>query len=110
MRTNILVDNYDPRIFIVLLILLMLMISDAYLTLTLVKTYKTIELNPIMALYLANGSILFFLAKFLLTSVAVVIFCIFNRFAFARISMALTIIIYLGLVCYELSLLSGFFK
>lgn len=109
-KTHILVDNYDLRIFIFILLLLILSISDAYLTLTLVKTYKAIELNPIMALYLEAGNITFFLEKFLITSMAVFIFCIFNHRGVTRVTLALSIIIYSGLVYYEVTLLNSLLK
>ncbi len=107
-KTCILVDNYGLRLFIFLLLLLLLSISDAYLTLSLVGVYKATELNPIMALYLEHGSLTFFLEKFLFTSVAVFIFCVLSNFAAARISLALAIILYFGLVCYELDMMRNF--
>lgn len=96
------VDHYGLRLFINLLLLLLLSVCDAYLTLTLVKKYNAAELNPIMALYLECGSITFFLEKFLFTSGAVFIFCLFYNFALTKISLALAITFYFGLVCYEL--------
>jgi hypothetical protein len=108
-KTCILVDNYGLRLFIFLLLLLLLSISDAYLTLSLVKVYNATELNPIMALYLEHGSITFFAEKFLFTSVAVFIFCVLNNFAVARISLVLAVMLYFGLVCYELSIMRNFY-
>ena len=107
---NIFLDNYSLRLFITLLLLLILSISDAYLTLTLVKTCSATELNPIMAFYLELGSITFFVQKFLFTSVAVLILCVFNHFAVARISLTLAIILYFGIVYYELSILNNLFR
>jgi hypothetical protein len=107
---HIFLDSYGLQLFITLLLLLILSITDAYLTLTLVKAYNAIELNPIMAFYLEHGSITFFLQKFLFTSIAVFIFCVFNRFAIVRISLALSIILYLCIVFYELSILNNLFR
>ena len=107
---HIFLDNYGLRLFITLLFLLILSISDAYLTLTLVKAYNASELNPIMALYLEHGSITFFFEKFLFTSVAVFIFCVFNHFAAARVSLSLAIILYLGVVYYELIIMNSLFR
>ena len=109
-RKHIFLDNYGLPLFITLLLLLLLSITDAYLTLTLVKAYNATELNPVMASYLECGSITFFLGKFLFTSVAVFVFCVFNHFAFVRISLTLAIIIYLGVVQYELSILNNLFR
>jgi hypothetical protein len=106
---HVFVDHYGLRLFITLLLLLILSMLDAYLTLTLVRANNAIELNPIMALYLEHGNMTFFLAKFLFTSAAVFIFCVFNHFSLTRISLALAIIIYLGVVFYELSIMNNFF-
>ena len=105
----IFLDNYGLRLFITLLLLLILSISDAYLTLTLVKTSNATEINPIMALYLEHSSITFFFEKFLFTTVAIFIFCVFNHLAVARVSLSLAIIIYLGVVYYELLIMNGLF-
>ncbi len=108
-KKHIFIDNYGLWLFITLLLLLILSISDAYLTLILVKALNATEVNPTMAFYLEHGNITFFLVKILFTSVAIFIFCIFNNFAVARISLALAIIIYVGVVYYELSILPNFF-
>ena len=108
-RRHIFVDSYGLRLFITLLLLLLLSLSDAYLTLTLVKAYHATELNPLMAWFLEHGSLTFLFEKLLFTSVAVFIFCVFNHFAVARISLALAIIVYLGVVYYELSIMKNFF-
>jgi hypothetical protein len=107
---HIILDSYGLLLFTTLLFILILSITDAYLTLILVKDYNATELNPIMAFYLEYGSITFFLGKFLFTSVAVFIFCVFNRFAVVRISLALAIIIYLGVVHYEISIMNNLFR
>ena len=109
-RKHIFLDNYGLRLFITLLLLLFLSISDAYLTLTLVKTYNAAELNPVMALYLEHGNITFLLGKFLFTAVAVFIFCVFNHFTAARLSLSLAIILYLGVVYYELIIMNSLFR
>ena len=109
-RKHIFLDNYGLLLFIILLLLLLLSITDAYLTLALVKAYSATELNPIMAFYLEYGTITFFLQKFLFTSVAIFIFCVFNHFAVVRVSLALAIIIYLGVVQYELSIMNNLFR
>ena len=107
---HIFLDSYGLRLFITLLLLLILSISDAYLTLTLVKAYNATELNPIMAYYMEHGSVTFFLQKFLFTSVAAFIFCVFNHFAVVRVSLSLAIIVYLCVVYYELSIMNSLFR
>jgi hypothetical protein len=109
-KKYIFVNDYGVRLLIPLLLLLILSISDAYFTLALVRAHDATEVNPIMALYLEHGNVTFFLAKFLFTSLAVFIFCVFNRFVVAKISLALAIIIYGCLVYYELSIMHTFFR
>lgn len=106
---HIFIDHYGLRLFITLLLLLILSILDAYLTLGLVKETDATEVNPIMALYLEQGSVTFFLEKFLFTSVAIFIFCVFNHFSITRISLALAIILYLGVVFYEVGVINNSF-
>lgn len=108
-KTHIFVDHYSLKLFITILLLLLLSVFDAYLTLALVKERVIVEANPIMALYLEHGDLTFFLEKLLLTSVAVFIFCVFNHFSVTRISLSLAIIIYLGVVFYEVSIMNNFF-
>ena len=108
-KKYIFVDNYGLWLFITLLLLLILSVCDAYLTLILVKALNATETNPTMAFYLEHGSMIFFLVKFLFTSVGVFIFCVFNNFVVTRVSLAMAIIIYVGVVYYELSILNNFF-
>jgi hypothetical protein len=104
-KKYIFLDSYGSRLFTMLLLLLVLSISDAYLTLILVKIYGGVELNPIMAVYLEYGSIPFFVQKFLFTSAAVFVFCVLNGVAAVRIALILAIMLYSGTVFYELSVL-----
>ncbi len=108
-RKHIFVDHYGPRLFVTLLLLLSLSMLDAYFTLALVKENVVAEANPIMATYLEHGDMTFLLEKFLFTSAAVLIFCVFNHFCLTRISLALAIIIYLGVVIYEVSIMNNSF-
>jgi len=108
-KKHIFVDHYSLHLFVKILLLLILSVLDAYLTLALVKESVIVEANPIMALYLEHGDVTFFLEKLLLTSLSVFIFCVFNHFTVARISLSLAIIIYLGVVFYEVSIMNHFF-
>jgi hypothetical protein len=108
-KKHIFVDHYGLQLFITLLFLFILSILDAYLTLHLVKANIAIEINPVMAVYLGHSSITFLLEKFLFTLAAVFIFCIGNHFSITRISLAFVIIIYLGVVLYEVRMMNNFF-
>jgi len=106
---HIFVDHYGLHLFIALLFLFILSMLDAYLTLELANANMATEVNPVMALYLEHSNVTFLVEKFLFTSVAVFIFCVSNHFSITRISLALAIIIYFGVVLYEVSVMNNFF-
>lgn len=102
------VDVYSPHLFLMLLLLLILNISDSYLTLALIKENVATEVNPIMEFYLEYGNVSFFMVKLLITSVPLFIFCICKNFSITKASLASAIIIYLSIITYELNLIFQF--
>jgi len=108
-RRHFFVDHYNLQLFITLLALFILSVLDASLTLELVRSNIAAEANPVMALYLEHGSITFLLEKFLFTSVAVLIFCVFNHFLITKISLILVTVLYFGVVFYEVSMMNSLF-
>jgi hypothetical protein len=102
-REYIFVDRYSPLLLAPLLFLLILGISDAYLTLVLIKYHGMAEANPIMALCLACGEISFIVQKFLITIATILVLCLCSNFFIARLSLASSIMIYLAVVLYELN-------
>jgi len=102
------VDVYSPHLFLTLLLLLILNISDGYLTLVLIKENIAAEINPIMAFFLEYDNSSFFMVKCLITSVPLFIFCICKNFSLAKASLASVIIIYLSIITYELNLIFQF--
>lgn len=71
----VLLDRYSPKLFIAILGILCLSLLDAVLTLYLVE-HGSNELNPIMDYFLRKGPLIFTVAKYVLTSIAVIIFLI----------------------------------
>ena len=71
-------DRYSPRVFAAIMAILLLSVVDALLTLFLIENGSN-ELNPIMAYTLKSGPFTFFTVKYLLTSLAVLIFLIFKN-------------------------------
>jgi hypothetical protein len=66
-------ERYGTKTFAAIMLLILLSILDAYLTLDLVN-HGAVELNPVMAYYLARGPLAFFWVKYLLTCAAVILF------------------------------------
>jgi len=60
------VDRYSPKIFVMILFILGLSLTDAFFTLLLVDNGAE-EVNPLMAYYLEEGQLSFVLIKYFLT-------------------------------------------
>lgn len=71
----VLLDRYSPKLFAAILGILCLSLLDAVLTLYLVEHGST-ELNPIMDYFLRKGPLIFTVAKYVLTCIAVIIFLV----------------------------------
>ena len=77
-RRFIILDRYSPRLFAAIVGILCLSLLDALLTLSLIEHGAT-EVNPVMAFFLKQGPLVFTSVKYLLTSLAVVIFLLVNH-------------------------------
>jgi hypothetical protein len=64
--------QHGPRTFAAVLLIIVLCVADSYLTIDLVSRGGE-ELNPIMAYYLNQSPLLFFLVKYSLTGAAIMI-------------------------------------
>jgi hypothetical protein len=71
----VLLDRYSPKLFAVVMGIIVLSLLDAFLTLYLIEQGSK-ELNPVMDYFLKKGPLVFTLAKYVFTSVAVIIFVI----------------------------------
>ena len=71
----VILDRYSPKLFISVVGILLLSLFDGLLTLYLIEHGST-ELNPLMDYFLKKGPFIFAVAKYTLTSIAVVIFVI----------------------------------
>jgi len=102
-------DLYGPDELLILLLILILSVVDAFLTLELVDSGMT-EMNSVMDYYLRLGPLPFVLVKYLLTAVSLVLllthknYPIFHGWISVKAIMILLAIMYCGLVTYELRL------
>jgi hypothetical protein len=74
----IILDRYSPRLLKAIVGILFLSLLDAILTLSLIEHGAT-EINPVMAFFLKQDPLIFTGVKYLLTSLAVVIFLLVNH-------------------------------
>ena len=71
----VILDRYSPKLFISVVGILLLSLFDGLLTLYLIE-HGSAEINPVMDYFLKKGPFIFAIAKYVLTSLAVVIFVI----------------------------------
>lgn len=104
-------DQYDTVTFVLALVLMLLSIADAYLTLLLIQ-HGSAELNPLLAWALKRHVMLFFLAKYLLTGVSVVVTVMHRHFRFFGLRgihiLLAGVVAYTVLIEYQLSMLLPF--
>lgn len=103
-------DRFDSGMLALAVILMLLSVTDSVLTLTLISRGGT-EFNPFMNTLLQHSVWAFTSAKMLLTAIPSIIlvaagnFVLFNRWR-ARSILATMVGLYLGLIAYELVLVS----
>jgi hypothetical protein len=72
------VDQYRPWLLVAIMLLAILSLSDGLFTLHLIELGATEE-NPVMAWFLSQGPRPFMIAKFMLTSSAIIILLVFHN-------------------------------
>jgi Domain of unknown function (DUF5658) len=104
-------DWHSPKWLAVALLILTLSMADSLLTLVLLD-HGAIEINPLMRFFILEGGRLFALVKLGLTGGCVTLLILMTRSrAFGRAPagpiLYLTLLVYVGLVSYELWLLDA---
>jgi len=106
------VDHYSPWLFIIIVSILILCVVDAFLTLFLLN-HGAYETNPVMVFFLKFGPLTFFISKYLLTIIPVIILLIFRNTVVrviklsARSVLYVIVVFYLAVVGWELYLISN---
>lgn len=102
------VDRYDHFTFVAALLLMLLCIADAYFTLMLLQLGSE-ELNPILAWALNKHVLFFFLLKYTVTSLCVVVAVMHRHFRVFGLKgihfLLISIVGYACLIQYQLSML-----
>lgn len=104
------IDTYGPKTLVAILAIIALSILDALFTLFLISHGAT-EANPIMAYFLDRGPIAFFVAKYVLTTVCLILilairnFYLFNTKARVKILYVFFMIYFALVVKWELYLI-----
>jgi len=77
-RESYFLDHFSLRIFIVIIGIILLSLTDALLTLYLIR-HGAAEVNPIMEHFLRYGPLPFLAAKYLLTTASIVLLLIYKN-------------------------------
>jgi hypothetical protein len=106
-----LVDWHEPHLLFLSLMILLLSVTDAFLTLTLM-THGATEANPVLDYVLSARPELFAVVKMLLTGIGVLVLVALARakvFRIVRVSaiMHWFLVLYIALICYEWWLLGS---
>ncbi len=104
-RKHLIVDVYSGWLWLKLLSLYALSVIDAYFTSLLIDHGITNEVNPVMAFYLGFGPRSFVIMKLLFTAVPLFLLCLSKEFSMTKIALNFSIMIYLSVVMYELSII-----
>ncbi len=103
-------DRYNQRLFLAITAILVLSILDAVLTLVVIQRGAR-ELNPVMAYFLEHGTLTFIVAKYVLTSIGVLILLIFKNVFLTKIKIythslfPCVIIVFITVIAWELFLI-----
>jgi hypothetical protein len=103
-------DRYNQKFFLAITAILILSVLDAVLTLIVIQRGAK-ELNPVMAYFLEHGTSTFIVAKYILTSVGVLILLIFKNVFLTRLKIythslfPCVIFVFLTVIAWELFLI-----
>jgi hypothetical protein len=102
-KTHLCVDRYGHRLFISLLVIVLLSVLDAYLTIFHVDNGAQ-EINPFMNSLIDYGYIYFFVVKYVLTALAVLILCIYKNWIPVRVGILCILTLYLVVFAHHVFL------
>jgi hypothetical protein len=103
-------DRYNQKLFLAITVILVLSILDAALTLVVIQRGAT-ELNPVMAYFLEHGTLTFIVAKYVLTSIGVLILLIFKNVFLTKLKIythslfPCVIVVFITVIAWELILI-----
>lgn len=92
-KTHLYVDRYGHGLFVTLLLFVLLSVLDAYFTIFLVERGAQ-EINPLMNFLIDHGYMSFFVVKYVLTALAVFVFCICKNHFLTRVGIVSTLFLY----------------
>jgi len=104
-RNHVYVDRYSPRLFMLILAIVILGIADAFFTIYYVLVHHAIEVNPLMNFFLGKSPHIFFYVKYILTAVCLIVLCLHKNLPVVRFLLMVILFIYLVVVVNHMYLL-----
>jgi hypothetical protein len=101
-RRIVILDRYPAGLLVVILGILFLSLTDAFLTLNLIE-HGASEINPVMAYFLEKGPIPFTVVKYGLTSMAVIIFVLVKNSTIRGSRMRTQSLFTFAIVCFAIA-------
>lgn len=99
-------DHYSPQLLFALTLILGLNILDSWFTMMILQ-HGGIEVNPIVESAIELYGDQFWLWKFGLVAVNLVILCLHSRFKPVNLAIVLIALVYLAVVVYQITLLTN---
>jgi len=101
------VDRYSPRLFVLLVLIVVLNIMDAIFT-SIILDGGGWELNPVARAAIATYGDKFWVWKFTIVSIAVVTLCLLSKVKGVKYLVAATAGLYASIVIYEMYLIYNY--
>jgi hypothetical protein len=98
------VDRYDQKLFFCLLLIAGLNILDAFFTISILES-GGLEVNPLVRWAIDSFGDGAWSLKFAVVSCGAVLLCLHSHFPITRMTIALCVVLYSGVVIYQLMLL-----
>jgi hypothetical protein len=105
-KTHIYVDLYGHYLLLSLLLIILLSILDAYFTIFHVEKGAR-EINPLMDFLMGYGNTSFFIIKYILTALGLMLLCIYKSLAFSRTVIICLLFFYLTVFANHIVLILG---
>ena len=103
-KTHIYVDIYGHYLLISLLLIILLSVFDAYFTIFHVEKGAR-EINPFMNFLISYGNFRFFIIKYILTALGLILLCIYKSLLIARAIIICVLFFYLTVIANHIFLI-----
>jgi hypothetical protein len=105
-KTHIYVDVYGHYLLLSLLLIILLSVLDAYFTIFHVERGAR-EINPLMDFLLGYGNTSFFIIKYILTALGLMLLCIYKSLVISRTVIICLLFFYLTVFANHVFLILG---